>query len=161
MILEAMDSAHRILFFSQFTSLLQILREWLDEKGVPYEYLDGSTVDRQERVERFNREASVPIFLLSLKAGGLGLNLTGADTVIHYDQWWNPMVEDQATDRSHRIGQCKPVTSLKLIVRHTIEEKVLALQESKRELFQQLLAGVPAKLGELTAEDVQFLLETV
>mgnify|MGYP006282056321 CR=1 FL=1 len=157
-ILEALDSGHRILFFSQFTSLLKVVREWLDATSIPYEYLDGSTRDRQGHVDRFNADASIPIFLLSLKAGGTGLNLTGADTVIHYDQWWNPMVEDQATDRTHRIGQSKPVTAVKLVVQNSIEERILALQDSKRELFEQVLAGAPARFGELTAEDVEFLL---
>jgi non-specific serine/threonine protein kinase len=157
-ILEALDDDHRILIFSQFTSVLAIIRRWLDEAGIPYEYLDGSTKDRMERVERFNKTPTIPVFLLSLKAGGTGLNLTGADTVIHYDQWWNPMVENQATDRSHRIGQEKPVTSIKLIIRETIEERVLALQESKRELFQQLLAGTAASISEFSAEDVGYLL---
>ena len=109
-------------------------------------------------VNRFNRDPKIPIFLLSLKAGGTGLNLTGADTVIHYDQWWNPMVEDQATDRTHRIGQTRQVTALKLIVRNTIEEKIHALQQRKRVLFNQMMAGAPGRAGELTREDVEFLL---
>ncbi len=157
-ILEAIDSGRRILLFSQFTSVLKLLPPWLNENGIRYEYLDGSTKDRQARVDRFNADSSIPIFLLSLKAGGTGLNLTGADTVIHYDQWWNPMVEDQATDRTHRIGQTRNVTAIKLVTRHTIEEKILALQESKRDLFRRLIAGAPGRLGELTEEDVAFLL---
>lgn len=157
-ILEAIDSGRRILLFSQFTSVLKLLPPWLNENGIRYEYLDGSTKDRQARVDRFNADPSIPIFLLSLKAGGTGLNLTGADTVIHYDQWWNPMVEDQATDRTHRIGQTRNVTAIKLVTRHTIEEKILALQESKRDLFRRLIAGAPGRLGELTEEDVAFLL---
>ena len=157
-ILQALDDQHRVLFFSQFVGVLSLFRPWLEEMGIRYEYLDGSTRDRQQRVDRFNSDPSIPVFLLSLKAGGTGLNLTGADTVLHYDQWWNPMVEDQATDRTHRIGQKRPVTALKLVARHTIEERVLALQESKRELFDQLLSGAPTKLGELTTEDLEFLL---
>ena len=157
-ILEAIDSGCRILLFSQFTSVLKLLPPWLDENGIRYEYLDGSTKDRQMRVDRFNADDGIPIFLLSLKAGGTGLNLTGANTVIHYDQWWNPMVEDQATDRTHRIGQTRDVTAIKLVTRHTIEEKILALQESKRDLFRRLIAGAPGRLGELTEEDVAFLL---
>ena len=155
---EAMDSGHRLLLFSQFTSFLKLFRAWLDEQQIAYEYLDGQTKDRMERVQRFNRDADIPVFLLSLRAGGTGLNLTGADMVVHYDQWWNPMVEDQATDRSHRIGQERPVTSLKLIARGTIEEKILSLQASKRELFNQVMAGVPSGLGELSGEDMEFLL---
>jgi SNF2 family DNA or RNA helicase len=157
-ILEAIDSGSRILLFSQFTSVLKLLPPWLKENGIRYEYLDGSTKDRQMRVDRFNADDGIPIFLLSLKAGGTGLNLTGANTVIHYDQWWNPMVEDQATDRTHRIGQTRNVTAIKLVARHTIEEKILALQESKRDLFRRLIAGAPGRLGELTEEDVAFLL---
>ncbi len=158
-ILEAIDSSHRILLFSQFTSFLKLFKNWLDKEEIPYEYLDGHTKNRQERVDRFNRDTSIPIFLLSLKAGGTGLNLTGADTVIHYDQWWNPLVEDQATDRTHRIGQKRTVTAVKLLVHNTIEERVLKLQESKRILFDELLAGARAKLGNLTPEDVEFLLK--
>jgi non-specific serine/threonine protein kinase len=157
-ILEAIDSGHRVLLFSQFTGVLALFPPWLKKNGIAYEYLDGSTTDRQQRVDRFNADTSIPVFLLSLKAGGTGLNLTGADTVIHYDQWWNPMVEDQATDRTHRIGQTRTVTAVKLVARHTIEEKILDLQASKRNLFQQLLSGAPTKLGDLTAEDVEFLL---
>ncbi len=157
-ILEAIDSGRRVLLFSQFTSFLKIFRTWLDGEKIAYEYLDGSTPDRQDRVDRFNRDAGIPIFLLSLRAGGTGLNLTGADMVIHYDQWWNPMVEDQATDRAHRIGQVKQVTSLKLMVRNTIEEKVLQLQGRKRQLFTDLISGVPTRAGELNPEDVEFLL---
>jgi hypothetical protein len=157
-ILEAIDSGSRILLFSQFTSVLKLLPPWLDENGIRYEYLDGATKDRQMRVDRFNADDGIPIFLLSLKAGGTGLNLTGANTVIHYDQWWNPMVEDQATDRTHRIGQTRNVTAIKHVARHTIEEKILALQESKRDLFRRLIAGAPGRLGELTEEDVEFLL---
>ena len=156
-LLETLDSGHRVAVFSQFTSFLQIFRPWLDAEGIPYEYLDGSTTDRQARVDRFNRDPSIPIFLLSLKAGGTGLNLTGADTVIHYDQWWNPMVEDQATDRTHRIGQQRQVTALKLLVRNTVEEKIHALQQRKRLLFNQMMAGAPGRAGELTGEDVAFL----
>lgn len=158
-VMEALDDDHRILFFSQFTGVLGLFRTWLEDSGIRYEYLDGSTKDRQQRVDRFNEDTGIPLFLLSLRAGGTGLNLTGADTVIHYDQWWNPMVEDQATDRTHRIGQSRPVTSLKLVVRHTIEERILDLQDSKRQLFQQLLEGVPTNLGELNPEDIEVLLE--
>lgn len=154
---EAIDGGHRILLFSQFTSFLRILKDWLVEEEIPYEYLDGSTQDRQARVDHFNNDASIPIFLLSLKAGGTGLNLTGADTVIHYDQWWNPMVEDQATDRTHRIGQEKPVTVYKLVARHSIEERIRNLQLRKRKIFDQIMDGAPTKPGELSDEDFEFL----
>jgi SNF2 family DNA or RNA helicase len=106
----------------------------MDEDGVAYEYLDGSTKDRAERVDNFQRDDGPPVFLISLKAGGSGLNLTAADTVIHFDPWWNPAVEDQATDRAHRIGQTKVVTTYRLIAKGTIEEKILELGGKKREL---------------------------
>ncbi len=157
-IFEAIDSNRRMLLFSQFTGMLKLVKPWLEEQNIPYEYLDGSTKNRLERVNRFNADEAIPIFLISLKAGGTGLNLTGADTVIHYDQWWNPMVEDQATDRTHRIGQKNSVTAIKLIARNTVEEKILALQAEKRELFNQILAGAQTRLGELTPEDFEFLL---
>lgn len=157
-ILESIDSKHRMLLFSQFTSALSIIRQWLDTQNIPYEYLDGATQNRLDKVNKFN-ESDTPIFLLSLKAGGTGLNLTGADTVIHFDQWWNPMVEDQATDRVHRIGQTKSVTSIKLVARNTIEEKILALQDQKRQIFQDLFDGAPEKLGDLSEQDLEFLLE--
>jgi hypothetical protein len=157
-VFQAIDSDSRMLIFSQFTGMLKLIRPWLEEQNIRYQYLDGSTKDRLKRVNAFNEDASIPVFLISLKAGGTGLNLTGADTVIHYDQWWNPMVEDQATDRSHRIGQKKSVTSIKLVARNTVEEKILALQSGKRELFNQLLAGAQTKLGELKPEDFDFLL---
>lgn len=157
-ILEAIDSGHRVLLFSQFTGVLALFPEWLTSCAIPFEYMDGNTPDRQARVERFNQDRSIPIFLLSLKAGGTGLNLTGADTVIHYDQWWNPMVEDQATDRTHRIGQTQTVTALKLVTRHTIEERILQLQAAKRDIFDRLLDGAPGGLAALTREDVAFLL---
>lgn len=157
-ILEAVDSGHRILLFSQFTSILKLFPDWLRKSHIPFECIDGSTKDRQSRVDKFNSDPSIPVFLLSLKAGGVGLNLPGADTVIHYDQWWNPMVEDQATDRSHRIGQTKTVTAIRLVTRNTIEEKILRLQDSKRELFNRIVGGVPSSLQDITAEDVAFLL---
>ncbi len=160
LVMESIDSEHRMLVFSQFTGMLGLLREWLEEEGIKYEYLDGSTTNRMARVDNFNNDTTIPIFLLSLKAGGTGLNLTGADTVIHYDQWWNPMVEDQATDRTHRIGQTKQVVAYKLVSKNTVEEKIVQLQDSKRELFNQIMAGVPADINELTEEDFEFLLSS-
>jgi len=158
-ILEAIDSGHRILVFSQFTSVLALFPEWLHANAIAFEYLDGATLDRQERVDRFNRDRSIAVFLLSLKAGGTGLNLTGADTVVHYDPWWNPMVEDQATDRAHRIGQTQTVTAIRLVVRQSIEERILQLQAAKRELFNRMLEGAPAGLAALRADDIAFLLD--
>lgn len=140
---EAVEGGHRVLVFSQFVQMLQGLVPILAEKGYEFCYLDGQTRGRGEVVRRF-QESSIPVFLISLKAGGVGLNLTGADTVIHIDPWWNPAVEAQATDRAHRIGQERVVTSYKLITRNTVEEKILALQERKRELIASTLdKGVP------------------
>src|SRR5262249_60302817 len=121
-------------------------------------YLDGSTANRGEVVERFQRDASIPVFLISLKAGGVGLNLTGADTVIHFDPWWNPAVEDQATDRAHRIGQTRVVTSYKLITRETVEEKILLLQNRKREILQSTLSAEEEFAAALNWEEIQELL---
>jgi len=149
---ESIDEGHRMLVFSQFTSLLALLRAELDAQGVVYCYLDGSMTARarQAAVDRFQADAAVPVFLISLKAGGTGLNLTGADVVVHYDPWWNPAAEAQATDRTHRIGQTKVVTSYKLICAGTVEEKVLTLQDTKRALLADVFeasAAAAAKLG--------------
>jgi SNF2 family DNA or RNA helicase len=135
----AIEGGHRVLVFSQFVEMLQILVPDLAAKEVDFCYLDGSTRNRSEVVKRF-QEKDVPVFLISLKAGGVGLNLTAADTVIHVDPWWNPAVEAQATDRAHRIGQANIVTSYKLITRGTVEEKILALQNRKREMTEALLS---------------------
>lgn len=130
---EALDGGHRVLVFSQFTSMLGLLKQAMEEREIDYCYLDGSTANRGEVVQRF-QSGGAPVFLISLKAGGVGLNLTAADTVIHFDPWWNPAVEDQASSRAHRIGQSRVVTSYKLIARDTVEEKILLLQQRKREL---------------------------
>src|SRR5260370_15029130 len=131
---------HKVLLFSQFVTMLQLIKRAMDEDGVSYEYLEGSTKDRPERVDNFQRESGPPVFLISLKAGGSGLNLTAADTVIHFDPWWNPAVEDQATDRAHRIGQTRVVTTYRLIAKGTIEEKNLELAEKQRELVGAVLS---------------------
>jgi superfamily II DNA or RNA helicase len=154
---EAIDGGHRVLVFSQFVQMLNYIREALDADGVEYQYLDGSTKDRIERVDRFNDDASVPVFLISLKAGGTGLNLTGADTVVHFDPWWNPAVEDQATDRAHRIGQTKNVNVYKLIAAGTVEEKILELSAKKRELVSNVLSTEGSPLKGLTKADVENL----
>ena len=135
---EITDGGHRVLVFSQFVSMLSLLKEKLNEQEIDFCYLDGSTTNRGDVVEKFQR-GSAPVFLISLKAGGVGLNLTGADTVIHFDPWWNPAVEDQATDRAHRIGQTRVVTSYKLITRGTVEEKILTLQQKKRDIIKATL----------------------
>ena len=154
---EATSGGHRVLVFSQFVEMLKIIRAALDEDGITYEYLDGSTKDRIERVDRFNKDESISAFLISLKAGGTGLNLTGADTVIHFDPWWNPAVEDQATDRAHRIGQTKVVTVYRLVARGTVEEKILQLGAKKRELVSNVLSTEGSPLKGLTKSDIDDL----
>ena len=155
---EILDGGHRVLVFSQFSTMLGLLREQLTADGTSFCYLDGSTANRGEVVERFQKDPTIPVFLISLKAGGVGLNLTGADTVIHFDPWWNPAVEDQATDRAHRIGQSKLVTSYNLITRGTVEEKILALQERKRAVIAATLTGEEAFTGSLSWDEIQELL---
>ncbi|MGW8161321.1 MAG: DEAD/DEAH box helicase, partial [Desulfobulbales bacterium] len=138
---ELLENRHKALVFSQFVGHLQIIRSFLDQKGVAYRYLDGTTPmkQRQNEVDAFQGGRG-DLFLISLKAGGLGLNLTAADYVIHMDPWWNPAVEDQASDRAHRIGQVHPVTIYRLITKHTIEEKIVKLHKDKRDLANSLLA---------------------
>lgn len=155
---EVVEEGHKALVFSQFTSFLALLRGHLDRKGVTYEYLDGQTRDRQARVDRFQQNPEVPLFLISLKAGGLGLNLTAAEYVFLLDPWWNPAVEAQAIDRSHRIGQRNKVLAYRLIARNTVEEKVLALQERKRDLANAIIGADNALVRDLTREDLEFLL---
>ncbi len=155
---ENLDSSHKVLLFSQFTSLLALVIPELKESGVPFEYLDGSTVNRQEHVDNFNRSPEIPLFLLSLKAGGTGLNLTSADTVIIYDPWWNPAAELQAADRTHRIGQTRPVTVLKLVVRDSIEEKILALQGHTPERFDAVV-NASERDEKLSIEELRELIE--
>jgi superfamily II DNA or RNA helicase len=155
---EVIDGGHRVLVFSQFVSMLTLLRQQLETDETPYCYLDGSTPNRGEVVERFQKDPAIPVFLISLKAGGVGLNLTGADTVIHFDPWWNPAVEDQATDRAHRIGQTRVVTSYKLITRDTVEEKILTLQSRKREIIQGTIGGEEEFTSALTWDEIQELL---
>lgn len=155
---EIREEGHKALVFSQFTSLLSIVRERLDREQVPYEYLDGQTRDRQERVNRFQEDPGCPLFLISLKAGGLGLNLTAAEYVFLLDPWWNPAVEAQAIDRAHRIGQTRNVFAYRLIAKDTVEEKVLELQRSKRELADAILSEDNAVLRDLRPEDLELLL---
>ncbi|MDR2162306.1 MAG: DEAD/DEAH box helicase, partial [Desulfovibrio sp.] len=132
MVTDIVEEGHRVLVFSQFVQMLHIIRSWLSISEIPFCYLDGASKDRFEQVEIFNSSPDIPIFLISLKAGGTGLNLTSADYVIHYDPWWNPAVENQATDRTHRIGQTRQVFSYKLICQNTVEEKILSLQAAKQ-----------------------------
>ncbi len=157
---EAVDDGHRLLVFSQFTSLLALLRDELAARELPHCYLDGSMSPRarQAEVDRFQNSPDVPVFLISLKAGGTGLNLTAADTVVHFDPWWNPAVEAQATDRAHRIGQSRVVTSYKLICAGTVEEKVLQLQDSKRALLADVFEASDAAAAKLSLADLKDLL---
>lgn len=157
---EALQGGHRILLFSQFTSMLDIIRKFLEERKIEYLYLDGSTPtqERAKMVRDFNGGKG-DIFLISLKAGGTGLNLTGADTVIHFDPWWNPAVEDQATDRAYRIGQDKVVHVMKLITRGTIEEKIFALQQKKKELIDTVIKPGHTLLSKMTEEEIRNLFD--
>jgi superfamily II DNA or RNA helicase len=155
---EVLSEGHKLLVFSQFTSLLKYVREHLDGKDIPYAYLDGQTRDRGEVVDRFQTDPDCNLFLLSLKAGGVGLNLTAAGYVFLLDPWWNPAVEAQAIDRTHRIGQTQPVFAYKMIARDTVEEKILKLQTSKRKLADAILEGEGQSLRDLTADDLRMLL---
>jgi superfamily II DNA or RNA helicase len=154
MVDDLLGEGRKILVFSQFTSMLGLIEEELDARNIPYAILTGETRDRSAQVAAF-QQGAVPIFLISLKAGGVGLNLTAADTVIHYDPWWNPAAENQATDRAWRIGQDKPVFVYKLIAKGTLEEKIQLLQQKKSELAQSILAEGESQKMALTQEDLQ------
>jgi superfamily II DNA or RNA helicase len=155
---EVMEEGHKVLVFSQFTSMLAILRDRLDSEKVRYEYLDGKTRDRGARVAHFQNDPDCKLFLISLKAGGLGLNLTAAEYVFLLDPWWNPAVEAQAIDRTHRIGQSRQVFAYRLIARDTVEEKVLALQDTKRNLADAIINADNSLIRNLGREDLELLL---
>ena len=157
---SALSQGHRILIFSQFTSMLDIIRERLKNQGKSCFYIDGKTpaIMRNNLVERFNN-GEKEIFLVSLKAGGTGLNLVGADTVIHYDPWWNPAVTEQATDRAYRIGQKNSVRVIKLAVKGTIEEKILRLQEAKKNLADSVIKKNEKTISGLTKSEILSLFE--
>ena len=155
---EIVEEGHKALVFSQFTSLLSIVRQHLDDDGITYEYLDGRTRDRKERVERFQNDKNCRLFLISLKAGGLGLNLTAAEYVFILDPWWNPAVEAQAVDRAHRIGQMKQIFAYRLIARDSVEEKVLDLQQTKRGLAAAIIGADNSLIRDLRREDLELLL---
>lgn len=161
-VLELVETAvaegHKVLLFSQFVTMLNILQTELKKIKITTVILTGKTKNRQEIIDRFQNDSSCSVFLLSLKAGGTGLNLTAADYVIHYDPWWNPAVEAQATDRAHRIGQFKPVSVYKMLIKDSIEEKIQALQEKKKGLIEDIIGGVSHGKG-LTKEDLKYLLE--
>jgi superfamily II DNA or RNA helicase len=155
---EVVAEGHKALVFSQFTSLLSLVKERLDDSEMVYEYLDGQTRDRQQRVERFQNDPACPLFLISLKAGGLGLNLTAAEYVFLLDPWWNPAVEAQAVDRAHRIGQTHQVFAYRLIARDTVEEKILQLQSGKRDLAAAIIGEDNSLIRDLKREDLELLL---
>jgi SNF2 family DNA or RNA helicase len=154
------EGKHKTVIFSQYTQMLQIMREDFEARGIRFVYLDGSSKNRLEVVKKFNDDLSIPVFLVSLKAGGTGLNLIGADTVIHYDMWWNPAVESQATDRVHRIGQKNSVSAYKLITLGTIEEKIAEMQKRKKGLVKKVVSCDDEAISKLTWEDVLELLKT-
>jgi SNF2 family DNA or RNA helicase len=154
---EVESGGHKVLIFSQFVSMLKLIKNALDDDKIRYEYLDGSTTDRAERVDNFQNDPTIPVFLISLKAGGSGLNLTAADTVIHFDPWWNPAVEDQASDRAHRIGQKKVVTVYRLVAAGTIEEKILELKQKKKDLVASVLSEDAGGAKTLSREDLDDL----
>ena len=157
---DFIDGGHRILLFSQFTSMLKIISEMLEKNNIEYKYLDGSTPmeKRGHMVNDFNNGEG-KVFLISLKAGGTGLNLTGADTVIHFDPWWNPAVEEQATDRAHRIGQENVVHVMKLISKGTIEEKIFQLQGRKKEMIDMIIQEGETLISKLSELEILALFD--
>jgi SNF2 family DNA or RNA helicase len=150
---ELREEGRRILVFSQFTSMLEIIEEQMIKSETPYSLLTGSTLKRQEQIDKFNT-GETEVFLISLKAGGVGLNLTTADVVIHYDPWWNPAAQDQATDRAYRIGQDKPVFVYKLIVQNSVEEKIVQMQEDKKALADALYEGKEQGFEKMDEKDL-------
>jgi len=154
---ELLEEGRKVLIFSQFTGMLDLIGRQLNEQQIPFALLTGDTVDRDTPIDNF-QSGKVSVFLLSLKAGGVGLNLTAADTVIHYDPWWNPAVEAQATARAHRMGQDKPVIVTKLVAKGTLEEHMLTMLARKRDLAAALLDGGGNALTGLTVADVDELL---
>ncbi|MCD4691530.1 MAG: DEAD/DEAH box helicase, partial [Calditrichales bacterium] len=159
MVEEIISENHKVLIFSQFVQMLKIIRQNFDSQNIPYSYLDGSTTDRETPVNQFQEDDKIRIFLISLKAGGTGLNLTAADYVIHYDPWWNPAVEMQATDRAYRIGQTRKVFAYKLISKDSVEEKIIKLQDRKRELVKSLISTEESFFKALTKNDILDLFE--
>jgi len=158
LVTDIIEEGHKVLVFSQFVQMLHIIRSWLQINHMPFAYLDGASKDRFDQVDLFNNDPNIPIFLISLKAGGTGLNLTSADYVIHYDPWWNPAVESQATDRTHRIGQTRQVFSYKMICQNTVEEKILKLQDMKRGIADAIIPGQDSWKS-LTRDDLEMLFD--
>jgi len=156
---EALASNRKILIFSQFVKMLNIIKSLLKKKKIPFLYMDGSTQNRKEVIDEFNTNNKIRIFLVSLKTGGYGINLTSADTVIIVDPWWNPMEENQGIDRAHRMGRTKKVIVYKLITKGTIEEKILQLQKKKWDMFDSLINDGQNVFEKLTPEDIRDILE--
>ncbi|SEM96107.1 MULTISPECIES: DEAD/DEAH box helicase [unclassified Candidatus Frackibacter] len=156
---DAIAGGHKLIVFSQFVQMLKLIKERFEKSSINFEYLDGSTKNRMERVKHFNEDPEVEVFLISLKAGGTGLNLTAADIVIHVDPWWNPMVERQATDRTHRIGQENQVVVYKLITTGTVEEKILKLQKRKQDIFENVIEDNANPMDQINWEDIKELLK--
>ena len=154
------DTGHKTVIFSQYTRMLNIMRNDLTKQGIKFEYLDGSSKNRLDIVNNFNNDSSIPIFLVSLKAGGTGLNIVSADTVIHYDPWWNPAFHDQATGRVHRIGQKRAVSVYNLVTLNSIEEKIMELQNRKKTLVKDVISKDEDAISKLTWEEVLELLQT-
>ncbi len=154
------EGGHKTVIFSQYTQMLKIMRQDFEERGIRFSYLDGSSKDRLHIVKEFNKNPEIKVFLVSLKAGGTGLNIVGADTVVHYDMWWNPAVENQATDRVHRIGQTKSVSCYKLVTLNSIEEKILQMQQRKKGLVKKVVSCDDEAISKLTWEEVLELLQT-
>jgi SNF2 family DNA or RNA helicase len=158
MLENAILEGHKLLVFSQFVKHLEIVREYLNTQKIAFAYLDGSSNDRKEQVEKFNKDPELKVFLISIKAGGLGLNLTEADYVFILDPWWNPAVEAQAIDRAHRIGQKRKVFTYKFITRNTVEEKILSLQKHKLKLAENLISTEESIIKSLSRADIEQLL---
>lgn len=159
LISQAIGAGHKMVTFSQFVKMLKVIETRLQEAAISCEYLDGATHDRMEWINHFNEAPEIPVFLISLKAGGLGINLTSADIVIHVDPWWNPMAENQATDRVHRMGQQNQVMVCKLITMGTVEEKILQLQKRKKSISDAVIENNQNPVSTLTWEDIKELFE--
>jgi SNF2 family DNA or RNA helicase len=159
LIQDAVENNRKILVFSQFAQMLKVISSSLQLKGISYEYLDGTTKNRRERIENFTNNEKIRVFLLTLKVGGIGLNLTAADTVIIVEPWWNPMAENQSIDRVYRIGQTKKVMVYKLITKGTVEEKIMQLQDRKSNLFNKVVEGSQDVIAKLSISDIMKLFE--
>jgi SNF2 family DNA or RNA helicase len=153
------SEGHKVLIFSQFVRFLKIIRKVFDAKELQYEYLDGKVRNRAQKIKSFQQNPKISAFLISLKAGGVGVNLTAADYVFHLDPWWNPAVEQQATDRAHRIGQEKRVFVYKYIMKNSIEEKILSLQQKKKQLSDKLITSDSSFIKQLTRKDLELLFD--